>query len=121
MRMPGPDGKTVMHAEIRIGNGVVMLCDEFPNYEHCKSPATLGSTTCAIHLYVEDCDKAFDRAVKAGATPIMPPMDMFWGDRYGKMKDPYGHEWSVATHVKDVTPEECMEGMQKAFGGGACG
>lgn len=107
MRMPGPDGKSVMHAEMKIGNSMVMICDEFP--EMCKSPLSIGGSPVTLHLYVEDADAVFQRAVKAGATPTMPLTDMFWGDRYGKLKDPFGHEWSVATHKKDVTPEECAK------------
>jgi len=117
-RMPGPDGQSIMHAEIKIGNGIVMICEEFP--EMCRSPKTLGGTPVTVHLYVEDADKAFDRAVKAGATASMPPSDMFWGDRYGKVTDPFGHEWSIATHKEDVTPEECGK-RAAAFFGGDCG
>jgi PhnB protein len=121
--MRGPDGQSIMHAEVRIGNGVVMMCDEFPQSPHCKAPTTLGATTFGLHLYVEDCDKAYDKAIKAGATSIMPPSDMFWGDRYGKLKDPFGHEWAVATHQRDVTPDECMKAMNAMFAGGdkSCG
>jgi len=106
-RMAGPDGKSVMHAELKIGNSMFMLCEEFP--EMCRSPQSIGGSPVTLHLYVEDADAVYQRAVKAGATATMPLADQFWGDRYGKLKDPYGHEWSVATHVKDVSPEECAK------------
>ena len=89
-RMPGPDGKGVMHAEIRIGNSPIMLCDEWPQMEHLISPESLKGTSICVHLYVEDADKAYQRAVDAGAKPTMPLMDAFWGDRYGKVTDPFG-------------------------------
>ena len=103
-RMPGPEGK-VMHAELRIGNSIIMLADESPQWK-CLSPLSIGGTSTALHLYVEDCDATFQRALDAGATSIMPLSDMFWGDRYGKVADPFGHEWSIATHIEDVSPEE---------------
>jgi PhnB protein len=104
-RMTGPDGKSVMHAEIRIGDSMLMLSDEFPQMGS-RSPETLGGTTGSIFLYVPDVDTAFKRAVDAGAKAIMPPTDMFWGDRFGKLVDPFGHEWAMATHKEDLTPEE---------------
>lgn len=104
-RMPGPDGKSLMHAEIQVGNAIVMLCDEFPDWG-TLSPQALNGSPVTIHLYVENADAVYDRAVKAGATAAMPLTDMFWGDRYGKVVDPYGHHWSIATHVEDVPPEE---------------
>ncbi len=118
-RMPGPDGKTVMHAEIKIGNSHVMLADEFPEYG-CVGPQTLKGSSVTIHLYVNDADKVYNQAVAAGAKATMPPTDMFWGDRYGKLEDPFGHNWSVATHIEDVSPEECAKRAAKAFAGG-CG
>lgn len=105
MRMPGPDGRTVMHAEIRIGDSMIMLADEWPG-SGCDSPKTLGSTTATLHLYVQDVDAAFKRAADAGAEILMPVSDAFWGDRYGKIKDPFGHQWGLATHKEDLTPEE---------------
>lgn len=121
-RMPGPDGKSVMHAEIRIGDSPVMLASEWPGDGMPKSPETLGGTGVTIHLYVEDVDKLFKQATDAGATPTMPPMDAFWGDRYGKLKDPFGHDWGIATHIEDVPPEEMPERMAKAFANmGNCG
>jgi PhnB protein len=104
-RFPGSDGHSVMHAEIKIGDSPIMMSDEFPNMGN-KSPATLGGTTGSIMLYFEDVDAAFQKAVAAGATPEMPPADMFWGDRFAKITDPFGHSWSLATHIEDVSPEE---------------
>lgn len=104
-RMTGPDGKSVMHAEIKIGDSIVMLSDELPQ-AGCRSPQTLGGTTASIFLYVPDVDAAFKRAVDAGARATMPPADMFWGDRFGKLVDPFGHEWGMATHKEDLSPEE---------------
>ncbi len=113
-RMPGPDGKSIMHAELKFGNSMLMICEEFP--EMCRSPQAIGGSPVTLHLYVEDADAVFQRAVKAGATATMPLADMFWGDRYGKLNDPFGHEWSVATHKKDVTPEECMKAAAEFCG-----
>lgn len=111
-RLPGPGGK-LMHGAIRIGDSTVMLADEFPEWGN-KAPKTLGGTPVTIHLYVEDVDAVFAQAVSAGATPTMPVADMFWGDRYGMLIDPFGHSWSVATHVKDMTPEEMLQASQSA-------
>lgn len=108
MRMSSSDGKSVMHAELRIGDSPLMLCDEFPG-SGFLSPSSLGGTTVTISLYVPDVDAVFERAVAAGATVVMPAMDAFWGDRYGKLADPYGHQWGVATHKEDLTPEECQK------------
>jgi len=120
-RMPGPDGTSVMHAELRIGNSIFMVCDEFPDLD-VRSPKALGGSPVTLHLYVEDADAVFNQAVAAGARAGMPPQDMFWGDRYGKLIDPYGHEWGIATHLEDVSPEECAKRAATAFGGqgGAC-
>lgn len=114
LRMPGPGGKGVMHAEIKIGDSHIMMAEENPAFNN-KSPSTLGGSPVALHLYVEDADKAFKQAVDAGAKAEMPPQDMFWGDRYGKVTDPDGHSWSIATHTKDMSPEEIMAGAAKAF------
>jgi PhnB protein len=113
VRMPGPDGG-VMHAEIRIGDSIIMLGDESP-MGGCKSPQSLGGTTMGLHIYVKDVDAAFKKAVAAGAKVSMPLMDMFWGDRYGKLTDPFGHEWSIATHTKDLTPDEIERGAAEAM------
>ncbi|MCI0570416.1 MAG: VOC family protein [Myxococcaceae bacterium] len=111
VRMPGPDG-TVMHAELRIGDSVVMLGDEAPG-TGSRSPQTLGGTTGGLMLYVPDVDALCARALKAGATLAEPLKNVFWGDRYGKVTDPFGHTWSIATHVEDVSPEEMEERMRK--------
>jgi uncharacterized glyoxalase superfamily protein PhnB len=115
-RMPGPDGR-IMHAQIRVGGKTIYLCDDFPEYcgGKARNPAALGGTGVTIHQYVKDCDAAVDRAAKAGATVTMPPADMFWGDRYGVLTDPFGHSWSFATHIKDLTPEEMAQAGAKAF------
>jgi PhnB protein len=107
MRMPTPDGN-IAHAEIRIGNSLVMVADENPQ-SAMKSPQSLGGTTAGLFIYVEDVDRLYDRAVAAGAKATQRPTDMFWGDRYGKLTDPFGHEWSVATHIEDLTEEEMMK------------
>jgi PhnB protein len=109
-RMAAPDG-TVMHAELRIGDSVVMLGEEAPEMG-ASSPATLGGSTAGLLIYVERCDEAFQRAIQAGATALQPPVDMFWGDRYGQLKDPFGHRWSIATHVKDLSPEEMAKAQE---------
>jgi PhnB protein len=101
MRMAAPDGK-VMHAELRFGDSVVFLGDEMPD-QGKPSPQTLGNATGSLHLYVPNVDVAVKRAVDAGARVSMPIADMFWGDRYGKVTDPYGHEWGLATHKEDLT------------------
>jgi PhnB protein len=99
MRMPAEDGKRLMHAEIRIGPSTIYLADDFPEFcgGKSRSPASLGGTPVTIHQYVRDCDAAIKRAADAGATVTMPAQDMFWGDRYGQVKDPFGHQWSFAT------------------------
>jgi len=108
--MKGPGGK-VMHAELIIGDSIVMLADEFPEFGS-MSPLSTGGSGMGLHIYVEDVDSAFDRAVGAGATIDMPVADMFWGDRYGKLSDPFGHKWSIATHKRDLSMEEMEEGMK---------
>ena len=110
-RLPGPGGK-LMHAWIRIGDSPVMLVDEFPE-RGSFGPKSLKGSPVTIHLYVEDADAAFQRAVAAGAKIKMPLADMFWGDRYGVLEDPFGHYWSVATHLRDVSPEEMQQAAQK--------
>ena len=104
-RMPASDGKRLMHAMIRVGDSVIMLNDAFPEMGG-KGPKALGGTPVTVHLYVPDSDKVFAQAVAAGATVVMPIADMFWGDRYGQVTDPFGHCWSIATKKKDMTPEE---------------
>ena len=110
MRMEAPGGK-IGHAEIRIGDSVIMLADEMPNMG-VRSPQSLGGTTCGVMLYVDNVDDVFQQAVSAGAQAEAQPADMFWGDRYGKLKDPFGHSWSVATHKEDVAPAEMSKRMQ---------
>jgi uncharacterized glyoxalase superfamily protein PhnB len=117
-RMPGPDGK-IMHAQMRIGDSLLMLADDFPDYG-CVGPNALKNTPVYIHLYVEDVDAVYARAVEAGAKPIMPVSDMFWGDRYGQIEDPFGHRWSIATHKRDLTPEQIQEEMEKSPMGQDC-
>lgn len=106
MRFPGPDGKSVMYAELKIGDSVVIVNDEMPMMQYWLSPAALKGTTVGLVMYVPDADALFNKAVAAGAAVSMPLMDMFWGDRYGKVRDPFGHEWVIATHKEDVSPEE---------------
>ena len=107
-----PDGR-VMHAMIQIGDSFVMMADEFPEMGS-KGPNTLGGTPMALHIYTEDADALYKQAIDAGAIQIMPLNDMFWGDRYGQIQDPFGHRWAIATHIKDVSPEE-MEKAAKEF------
>lgn len=114
-RMPGPDGR-LMHAQLMIGDSHIMLVDEFPEWGG-KGPKMLGGTPVAIHMYVTDADAIFKQAVAAGATVKMEMADMFWGDRYGAVIDPYGHQWSIATHIKDMSPEEMAKAGKEAMGG----
>jgi len=109
-RMDGPGGK-IGHAEIKIGDSMIMLGDEMPGMGN-QSPQTLGGTSSGIMLYVENADTVFNQAVSAGAQVEAPLADMFWGDRYGRLKDPFGHSWSVATHKEDVAPAEMQKRMQ---------
>jgi PhnB protein len=104
-RMAGPDGKSIVHAELKIGDSFIYLCDENPGMGS-RSPQTLGGCSCVIHLYVEDADAVFNRAVAAGCKVTMPLMDAFWGDRYGKLSDPFGQVWSIGTHKEDLTQAE---------------
>jgi PhnB protein len=105
-KMASPDGR-VMHAEIRIGNSPIMICDEFPEMSaDWRSPETLGGVSCGLWIYTDDCDAAYEKAISAGAKSVSPPADMFWGDRYGQFTDPFGHSWGVATHKEDVSMEE---------------
>lgn len=114
-RMPGPDGKRLMHAEMKIGDSIVMLSDEFPEYGG-KSAQTLNGSPVSLFVYVEDVDAVFNQAVAAGATVEMPLENQFWGDRYGKLVDPFGHKWGLATHIEDVPPEELGKRAAAAFG-----
>jgi uncharacterized glyoxalase superfamily protein PhnB len=110
MRAPGPDGK-IMHAEIQIGDSFVMMNDEVMG---CSSAQTLGGSPISFYLYVENADAALAKAISAGCKELMPVTDMFWGDRMGSVQDPFGLSWTLATHVKDVSPAE-MEKGQKEF------
>ena len=110
-RLPGPDGKKIMHASIRIGDSCLMLADEYPEMGSVGPKALKGSPV-TIHLYVEDADATVAQAAKAGAKVTMPVAEMFWGDRYGQLEDPFGHRWSIGTHVRDLTPEQIQEGMK---------
>ena len=111
-RMSSPDGQRVWHAELQIGDSRLMLGDECPEMSDLRAPRSLGGTATSIHLYVEDADATFQRAVEAGATVSMPLMDAFWGDRYGKLTDPFGHSWGIATHQEDVSDEEIRHRME---------
>jgi len=117
MRLPGPGGK-IVHAEIRVGDSRIMLSDEMPPMPGqpgiYQSPKTARLCTAALFLYVQDADAAFARAVKAGCTTRMSLQDMFWGDRYGQVIDPFGHTWALATHKEDVPPDQ-MEERQREF------
>jgi PhnB protein len=118
-RMPSPADGRLMHAEIRIGETVVFLADDFPEYCEGKSstPHSLKGTPVTFHRYVADCDAAVQRALDAGATAKMPPMDMFWGDRYGVITDPFGHQWAFATHIREVSTADATKAFQEMCGG----
>ncbi len=116
MRMPSPGGK-IGHAELELGDSKLFLADEFPGY---GSVGPDGSSPVTVHLYVTDADATFNRAVEAGATVKMPMEDAFWGDRYGKLVDPFGHHWSIAEHLEDLTPEQMQERMAVAMAGAPC-
>ena len=113
-RSVGPDGTSILHAELRIGDSALFLLDESPAWG-TKSPLSLGGSPVTIHLYVEDVDAVFERAMRAGAEVTMPVADQFWGDRYGKLVDPFGHHWSIATHVEDLSPQELARRQAAAF------
>lgn len=112
-QLPGPDGLLV-HAMIRIGDSPVMLVDARPDWG-TAGPKGLGGSPVTIHLYVEDVDAVMERAVAAGAKLVMPLEDTFWGDRYGRIEDPFGHLWSLATHIRDVSPEEIQAAVNDMF------
>jgi len=107
-RYNGPDNKSIIYVKLRIGDSPVLLSDDFPDTEgiSCRSPKSIGGSTVVIHIYTEDVDKLFNQAISAGATVITPVTDMFWGDRYGQLMDPYGHFWSIATHKEDLSDDE---------------
>jgi uncharacterized glyoxalase superfamily protein PhnB len=112
-----PDGKGVMHARLKIGNALLLLAGEYP--PDCLSPKSRGGASAFLHLYTEDADAAFERAVQAGCVVRMPVTDMFWGDRYGQVEDPFGHPWSIATHQHDYTPEQ-VDANARAFFAQGC-
>jgi len=114
--MPGPDGKGVMHAEMMIGNSIIMMGEEHPN-ESCRSAETIGGSPVSFYLYLENVDEAFGRAVAAGATVRMPLDEMFWGDRAGTVQDPFGYSWTLASHIRDLTQEEIRQGAEAFFAG----
>jgi len=115
MRMAGPDGK-LGHAELEIGDSVIMLADEHPEM-NARGPKTVGGTPVFLHVYVEDADSVFERAVEAGAEPLQPVEDKFYGDRSGGFEDPFGHHWNVATHVEDIPPDEMSKRAAEAATG----
>jgi PhnB protein len=114
-RLAGPGGKLI-HAAVKIGDSTVMLMDEFAEMG-ALGPKALKGSSVTIHLYVDDVDAVFARAIASGAKEKMAPQDMFWGDRYGQVEDPFGHCWSMATHIRDVSPEEMQQGALKACPG----
>jgi PhnB protein len=114
MRLPGPGGK-LMHAAVRIGDSMLMLVDESPEWG-ALGPKSLKGSPVTIHLQVANVDEVVERAVAAGAKVTMPVADAFWGDRYGQLEDPFGHHWSVATHVRDMSPQQIQQAMQQMGG-----
>ncbi len=118
-RIPGPDGR-LLHASITIGDAVIMMAEEFPEFG-AHSPLTLGGSPVSVHLYCEDVDRAWAQAVAAGCTITMPLEDAFWGDRFGCLRDPFGHGWSMASHIKDMTTDEIIEAAAKIDFTAGCG
>ena len=115
MRMAGPDGR-IGHAELEIGNSMIMVADEHPDM-NVRGPKSIGGTPVTVLVYVEDVDRAFERALKAGAKELRPVENQFYGDRSGQFEDPFGHHWNVATHVEDVPPDEMAKRAAKMMGG----
>jgi uncharacterized glyoxalase superfamily protein PhnB len=111
-----PDGKAIMHAELHIGDSIIFLNDEFPDWG-ALSPLAMNGSAVTIHLYVENVDAVWKQAISAGAKETMPLQNAFWGDRYGKVIDPFGHHWSIASHIEDVSPQEMEKRATAAFGG----
>ena len=116
-RMMSPDGQQVWHAELQLGDTRVMLGDEMPDMG-ASGPESLGGSPVTLHLYVEDADAVFQQAIDAGATVIQPLANAFWGDRYGRLKDPFGHNWSIATHIEDLSEQEMLR-RAEAFSAGS--
>ena len=115
-RLPSPDGQKLMHAELQIGDAKIMLADAFPEMDGSHPPSPLSGSPVTVHMYVPDTDATVERAAAAGAKVTMPPANMFWGDRFAKLSDPFGHSWSIATHQRDVAPQEMAEAMKKMMG-----
>ncbi len=113
LRLDGPQGK-VAHAALRLGDSTIMLSDEMPGGQ-CQSPQSLGGTTITLFVYVPDVDRTFNQAVAAGAQVVMPVADMFWGDRFGQVTDPFGHSWGIGTHKEDLSPEELQKRVRIAM------
>ncbi len=109
-----PDNK-VMHAELKVGDSMIFLADEFPGMGSCSSPQTLGGSCITLNLYTDHVDQLFDRAVSAGAKVVMSLSNQFWGDRYGQLNDPFGHTWALGQHVEDVSPEEMARRSREIF------
>jgi PhnB protein len=116
MRMDGPDGR-IGHAELELGNSVIMLADEYPDMGFL-SPTRIGGTAVTLHAYVEDVDAVFDKALAAGAKALRPVENQFYGDRSGQFEDPFGHRWNVASHVEDIDAEEMARRAEQATSGG---
>jgi PhnB protein len=114
-----PDNKSVAHAELMIGDSKIMLSDEFPEMKSL-SPTTIGGTPVSLYLYIEDVDKTFNLAVAEGGKSLFPVQDRFYGDRHGSIQDPFGHIWSIATHIKDLTEEEMKKAAEEAFSKKSC-
>ncbi len=112
--MMTPDGKALVHAALEIGDSIFMLSDEFPAMK-CLSPTTMGGSPVGIFLYVQDVDQTFNQAVAEGAKVLDPVKDQFWGDRHGSIEDPFGHRWSISTHIKDLSPEELKKAGEEAM------
>lgn len=110
-RIPGPDGR-LMHAQIKIGDSILMMSEVFPEYGG-KEPIALGGSPASVHIYVDDVDSAWKRAVDAGCESVMPLEDAFWGDRFGCLSDPFGHQWSMASQIQELSPEDIMEAAAK--------
>ena len=111
---PNPNGQGTMHASLQIGNSIVMMGDEMPG-QNCKSAETLGSSPISLYVYVPDADAAFQQAVAAGGTTVMPVADMFWGDRAGQIRDPFGYSWMIATHKQDLTSDQVRKNAEAFF------
>ena len=114
MRMTGPDGKSVMHSELQIGNSKLMIGEEMPQMGN-PSPQTLNGTTINLYIYVKNVDKVFEQAVKAGATVTMPVNDAFWGDRFGSLKDPFGHSWGLASRKHNLSEKQMRKAAEEFF------